>query len=58
MRRGRKAGSRKRRTSWRQALRRESERDRDAMIRTQLAKPMNKRVGFLRVRHPGGGSHI
>ena len=49
---------RKRRMGWREALRRESDRAEGEMIRGKLALPMNKRVGFLRVRHPGGGSHV
>lgn len=43
---------------WQEALRRESDRARDEMIRQRLALPMEKRVGFLRVRHPNGGSHL
>jgi len=41
-----------------EALRRESDRARDQMIHRLLAKPMHTRVNFLRVRHPGGGSHV
>ena len=48
----------KRRMSWREAMRRESDLARDAMIRQLLDKPMNRRVWFLRVRHPDGGSHV
>jgi hypothetical protein len=44
--------------SQREALRLESERVRDDMIRRLLAKPMHKRVWFLRVRLPAGGSGI
>lgn len=58
MRKSRRAFSTKRRIGWREALRRESELARDDMIRRLLAKPMHKRVWFLRVRHPGGGSAI
>jgi hypothetical protein len=49
---------RKRRVSRQEAMRRESDLDRDAMIRRLLDKPMNRRVWFLRVRHPSGGSHV
>ena len=40
------------------ALRRESERDFVDLIRRRLALPMEKRMNFLRVRLPGGGSHL
>ena len=50
---------RKRRMGWREALRRESEIVRTQQIRGKLALPMNKRVGFLRVRlSDGSGSHL
>lgn len=50
---------RRRRMSWREALRRESELARSQQIRAKLSLPMNKRVGFLRVRLPdGSGSHL
>jgi hypothetical protein len=49
---------RRRRPKWEIALRLESDRARDEMIRGLLAKPMRSRVNFLRVRHPGGGSHV
>jgi hypothetical protein len=40
------------------ALRKESERALDDLIRRRLALPMQKRMDFLRVRLPGGGSHL
>jgi hypothetical protein len=40
------------------ALKRETERALTEQIRRLLALPMNKRTHFLRVRHPGGGSHL
>jgi hypothetical protein len=40
------------------ALKLESERALTDQIRRLLALPMNKRTHFLRVRHPGGGSHL
>jgi hypothetical protein len=40
------------------ALKRESDRALVDQIRRLLALPMNKRTNFLRVRHPGGGSHL
>lgn len=39
-------------------LRKESDRALVEQIRRLLALPMNKRTNFLRVRHPGGGSHL
>jgi hypothetical protein len=40
------------------ALRQESERDLVELIRRRLALPVEKRMNFLRVRLPGGGSHL
>jgi hypothetical protein len=40
------------------ALRRESERSLVDLIRRRLALPVEKRLNFLRVRLPGGGSHL
>jgi len=39
-------------------LKLESERALVEQIRRLLALPMNKRTHFLRVRRPGGGSHL
>jgi hypothetical protein len=39
-----------------QALKRESERELTELIRRRLALPVEKRMNFLRVRQPGGGS--
>ena len=40
------------------ALRKQSERDLVDLIRRRLALPVGKRMNFLRVRVPGGGSHL
>jgi hypothetical protein len=40
------------------ALRKESDRALLDLIRRRLALPVEKRMNFLRVRRPGGGSHL
>ena len=40
------------------ALREESDRALVDLIRRRLALPVEKRLNFLRVRRPGGGSHL
>src|ERR1051325_9213821 len=40
------------------ALRKESERVLTELIRRRLALPVEKRLNFLRVRVPGGGSYV
>ncbi len=40
------------------ALRREKDRALLDLIRRRLALPVEKRTHFLRVRIPGGGSHL
>ncbi len=40
------------------ALKKENERVLIEQIRRLHALPMNKRMHFLRVRHPSGGSHL
>jgi len=40
------------------ALKKESERALIDLIRRRLALPVGKRMNFLRVRLPGGGSHL
>jgi hypothetical protein len=40
------------------SLRRESEHALTDLIRRRLALPLSKRMNFLRVRVPGGGSHL
>jgi hypothetical protein len=40
------------------ALRKESERELVELIRRRLALPVEKRLNFLRVRRPGGGSYL
>jgi hypothetical protein len=39
-------------------LRKESDRALIELIRRRLAMPIAKRMNFLRVRMPGGGSHL
>jgi hypothetical protein len=41
-----------------EALKLESERNLLDQIRRLRALPMNKRTHFLRIRRPGGGSHL
>ena len=48
----------KRERSAASALSKESDRALIEQIRRLLALPMNKRTHFLRVLHPGGGSHL
>jgi len=40
------------------ALRKESELALVSLIRRRLALPVEQRMNFLRVRRPGGGSHL
>jgi len=40
------------------ALRKESDRALVDLIRRRLALPVEKRMNFLRVRRPGGGSYL
>jgi hypothetical protein len=40
------------------ALKKESDRGLVEMVRRQLALPIEKRMNFLRVRLPGGGSAL
>ena len=53
-----KAGRRKRREEVLAALRKESARAELELIRRRLAMPPEKRLEFLRVRLPGGGSAL
>ncbi|HEV2330526.1 MAG TPA: hypothetical protein VGY56_17220 [Verrucomicrobiae bacterium] len=48
----------KKRKSALAALRAESERAELELIRRRLALPIEKRLNFLRVRLPGGGSRL
>jgi hypothetical protein len=54
----RKANRHKKRDAALAALRQESERALLDLIRRRLALPAEKRMNFLRVRLPGGGSHL
>lgn len=40
------------------SLRRENERALIELVRRRLALPVEQRLNFLRVRLPGGGSHL
>lgn len=40
------------------SLRRENERALVELVRRRLALPVGQRLNFLRVRLPGGGSHL
>ena len=53
-----KAGRHSKRQAALSALRKESERALVDLIRRRLALPVAKRMNFLRVRLPGGGSHL
>jgi hypothetical protein len=48
----------RKRTAPKNALSAETDRALVDQIRRLRALPMNKRTHFLRVRHPGGGSHL
>lgn len=54
----RKANRHRKRQAALVALRKESERALVDLIRRRLALPVAKRMNFLRVRLPGGGSHL
>ena len=54
----RKTTRRRNRESALADLRKESDRALIEMIRRRLALPLEKRMNFLRVRVPGGGSHL
>ena len=54
----RKAKAARKRRAVLAALRKESERALVELIRRRLALPIEKRMNFLRVRRPGGGSHL
>jgi hypothetical protein len=56
MRKGRKTESQRRKAL--AALRQESERALTDLVRRRLALPVEKRMNFLRVRLPGGGSAL
>ena len=54
----RKANRQRKRKAALTALRKESDRALLDLIRRRLALPVAKRMNFLRVRMPGGGSHL
>ena len=53
-----RARANKRRKAALAALRLDSDRALIDLIRRRLALPVEKRLNFLRVRLPGGGSHL
>jgi len=53
-----KSSSRRKREAALEALRKESDRALVELIRHRLSLPVAKRMNFLRVRIPGGGSHL
>ena len=53
-----KVSQRRKRNAALKALRMESDRALVELIRRRLAQPVAKRLNFLRVRVPGGGSHL
>ena len=53
-----KLGQNKEREIALKALRHESDRALLDLIRRRLSLPISKRMNFLRVRLPGGGSHL
>jgi hypothetical protein len=53
-----KRNSQEKRNAALAALRAESERAELELIRRRLALPVEKRLNFLRVRLPGGGSRL
>ena len=53
-----RASQRREREAALRALRRESDRAELDLIRRRLSLPVEKRLNFLRVRLPGGGSRL
>ena len=53
-----KAKNKRRREATLAGLRRQSDRAELELIRRRLAMPVSKRMNFLRVRAPGGGSYL